>query len=62
MLGTFIGSVAGGRVTFLAMGVFTLAVFVLLLMVVPALPAAQATCLDMLSGMFRGVTPGTPWR
>ncbi|WP_329467951.1 MFS transporter [Streptomyces sp. NBC_01431] len=54
-LGTFIGDIAGWRTTFLAMGVFTLAVFVMLLLVVPALPAVQATRLNVLGGMFRSI-------
>ncbi|MFF3981123.1 MFS transporter [Streptomyces sp. NPDC001828] len=54
-LGTFIGDVAGWRTTFLVMGVFTIAVLVMLLLVVPALPAVRATRLNVLSGMFRGI-------
>ncbi|MFI5706154.1 MFS transporter [Streptomyces xanthochromogenes] len=54
-LGTFIGDIAGWRTTFLVMGVFTIAVFVMLLLVVPALPAVQATRLNVLSGMFRSI-------
>lgn len=54
-LGTFIADIAGWRTTFLVMGVFTIAVFVMLLLVVPALPAVQATRLNVLSGMFRGI-------
>ncbi|MGW8327502.1 MFS transporter [Streptomyces sp. NPDC055897] len=55
-LGTFIGDVAGWRTTFLVMGVFTVAVLVMLFLVVPALPAVRATRLNVLSGMFRGVS------
>ncbi|MFB7340344.1 MFS transporter [Streptomyces hydrogenans] len=54
-LGTFIGDVAGWRTAFLAMGGFTLAVLVLLLVVVPPLPSDRATRLDVLGGMLRGV-------
>lgn len=54
-LGTFIGDIAGWRTTFLVMGVFTLAVFVMLILVVPALPAVQATRLNVLTGMFRSI-------
>ncbi|MFC9588840.1 MFS transporter [Streptomyces sp. NPDC056944] len=54
-LGTFIGDVAGWRTAFLVMGGFTLAVLALLLLVVPPLPAHQATRLDLLGGMFRSV-------
>ncbi|MFF3158080.1 MFS transporter [Streptomyces sp. NPDC057910] len=53
-LGTFVGDLAGWRTTFLAMGVFTLAVFVLLLLVVPALPAGRGPRPSVLGGMFRG--------
>ncbi|MFF2012350.1 MFS transporter [Streptomyces sp. NPDC058195] len=52
-LGTFIGDVAGWRTAFLVMGGFTLAVLALLLLVVPPLPSAQATRLDVLGGMLR---------
>ncbi|WP_426361897.1 MFS transporter [Streptomyces sp. E-08] len=54
-LGTFIGDLAGWRTAFLVMGGFTLAVLTLLLLVVPPLPAQQATRLDLLGGMFRSV-------
>ncbi|MFJ8386546.1 MFS transporter [Streptomyces sp. NPDC094438] len=54
-LGTFIGSIAGWRAVFVVMGLFTVAVFVMLLLVVPALPAEQAPRLTVLGGMFRSV-------
>lgn len=54
-LGTFIGDIAGWRTTFLVMGAFTLAVFFMLLLVVPALPAVHATRLSVLTGMFRSI-------
>ncbi len=54
-LGTFIGDIAGWRTTFLVMGIFTLAVFGMLLLVVPPLPAVHATRLNVLTGMFRSI-------
>ncbi|WP_329402692.1 MFS transporter [Streptomyces virginiae] len=54
-LGTFIGDVAGWRTAFLAMGILTLLVFVMLLLVVPPLPAGEPTRLSVLTGMLRSV-------
>lgn len=54
-LGTLIGDLAGWRTAFLVMGVFTVGVLVLLLLVVPPLPAARTTRLHVLGGMFRSV-------
>ncbi|MEU9859770.1 MFS transporter [Streptomyces sp. NPDC047971] len=54
-LGTFIGDIAGWRTAFLAMGGFTLAVLVVLLVVVPPLPSDRATRLDVLGGTLRSV-------
>ncbi|MFF0740452.1 MFS transporter [Streptomyces sp. NPDC004111] len=54
-LGTFIGDVAGWRTAFLAMGGFTLAVLVLLLLVLPPLPAEQVTRPDVLGRALRSV-------
>ncbi|MFJ6444848.1 MFS transporter [Streptomyces sp. NPDC091649] len=54
-LGTFIGDVAGWRTAFLVMGVLTLAVFVLLILVVPPLPAQEPTRLRVLTGMLKSV-------
>ncbi|WP_443079919.1 MFS transporter [Streptomyces sp. P9-A4] len=54
-LGTFIGDIAGWRTAFLVMGGFTLGVLALLLLVVPPLPSARATRLNVLGGMLRSV-------
>ncbi|MFE0654263.1 MFS transporter [Streptomyces sp. NPDC059534] len=54
-LGTFIGDVAGWRTAFLIMGILTLCVFVMLLLVVPPLPAEEPTRLSALTGMIRSV-------
>lgn len=54
-LGTFIGDVAGWRTGFLAMGILTLLVFVMLLLVVPPLPAGEPTRLSVLTGMLGSV-------
>ncbi|MFE9370168.1 MFS transporter [Streptomyces sp. NPDC006711] len=53
--GTFIGDLAGWRTAFLVMGFFTLAVLVLLLLVVPPLPAPRATRLRVLATMLKRV-------
>ncbi|MER0444061.1 MFS transporter [Streptomyces sp. Edi4] len=53
--GTFIGDLAGWRTAFLVMGFFTLAVLVLLLLVVPPLPAPRATRLRVLGAMLKSV-------
>ncbi|WP_328940300.1 MFS transporter [Streptomyces sp. NBC_00250] len=55
-LGTFIGDVAGWRTAFLIMGILTLCVFVMLLLVVPPLPAEEPTRLSALTGMLRSVS------
>jgi predicted MFS family arabinose efflux permease len=54
-MGTFIGDVAGWRTAFLVMGALTLAVFVLLILVVPSLPAEEPTRLRVLTGMLKSV-------
>ncbi|MEU3396584.1 MFS transporter [Streptomyces filamentosus] len=53
-LGTYVGEAAGWRTAFLAMGGFTLAVLVLLLVTVPPLPSRGATRLGVLGGTLRG--------
>ncbi|MFG3391775.1 MFS transporter [Streptomyces parvus] len=53
-LGTFIGDAAGWRTAFLVMGVLSLAVFVLLILVVPPLPARAPTRLHVLTGLLKG--------
>ncbi|MFH9134128.1 MFS transporter [Streptomyces sp. NPDC017524] len=58
-LGTFIGDVAGWRAAFLVMGALTLAVFVLLILVVPPLPAEEPTRLRVLTGMLKSIN--TPY-
>lgn len=53
--GTFLGDIAGWRTAFSLMGVVTLAVFGLMALVTPALPAAgRATRLRVLRAMVRG--------
>ncbi|KOU42886.1 MFS transporter [Streptomyces sp. WM6378] len=54
-LGTLIGDLAGWRTAFLVMGLFTVGVLVLLLVVIPPLPAGRTTRLHVLGGMFRNV-------
>ncbi|MEU6039621.1 MFS transporter [Actinomadura sp. NPDC047616] len=54
-LGTLIGDLAGWRVSFVVMGVLSTAVLVALAVLVPPLPAEQATRLDVLRGMIRNV-------
>lgn len=51
--GTFLGSVAGWRVTFLIVGVLTAALLVMLLLVVPALPANAVTRPRVLGAVLR---------
>ncbi|MDQ0956170.1 putative MFS family arabinose efflux permease [Streptomyces sp. B4I13] len=53
--GTFIGDLAGWRTAFIAMGGFTVAVLILLLMVMPPLPPRRTTRLTVLRGMLNGV-------
>lgn len=53
--GTFIGDLAGWRVTFVVMGALTIGVLIMLLLVMPALPPAGATRLSVLRTLFRGV-------
>lgn len=55
-MGTFIGDVAGWRTAFLVMGLLTLTVFVLLVLVVPPLPAEEPTRLRVLTGMLRSTS------
>ncbi|WP_440582015.1 MFS transporter [Streptomyces flavofungini] len=53
--GTFIGDLAGWRVTFVVMGALTLGVLIMLCLVVPPLPPVEATRLSVLHTTFRGV-------
>jgi predicted MFS family arabinose efflux permease len=53
--GTFIGNLAGWRVTFVVMGILTVTVLVATSVLVPALPAQQVTRLNVLRGMLRSV-------
>ncbi|MFE1295039.1 MFS transporter [Streptomyces sp. NPDC058731] len=53
--GTFIGDLAGWRVTFVVVGALTIGVLVLLVVVMPALPPAGATRLSVLRTMVHGV-------
>ncbi|MFI5808791.1 MFS transporter [Streptomyces sp. NPDC051561] len=53
--GTFIGDLAGWRMSFAVMGFLTIAVLIMLLLVMPPLPPAQVTRLGVLRTMFRGV-------
>ncbi|MFE4451096.1 MFS transporter [Streptomyces sp. NPDC056796] len=54
-MGTLIGDIAGWRTAFLVMGGLTLAVFVLLVLVVPPLPAEEPTRLRVLTDMLKSV-------
>ncbi|MBT2207477.1 MFS transporter [Actinomadura sp. NEAU-AAG5] len=51
--GTFIGDLAGWRVSFVVMGALTSAVLAATVAFVPRLPAEQVTRLSVLRGMFR---------
>ena len=51
-VGTLIGHLAGWRASFVVMGVFSVAVLVALLLLLPPLPVREATRLDALRGMF----------
>ncbi|MFF2957642.1 MFS transporter [Streptomyces sp. NPDC057963] len=51
-VGTFIGDLAGWRTAFAVVGVVTVAVLVLMLLVVPALPPAQATRASVLRAVL----------
>ncbi|MEE4420568.1 MFS transporter [Streptomyces bugieae] len=53
--GTFIGDLAGWRVTFVVMGALTIGVLIMLLLAMPAPPPAGGTRLSVLRAMFRGV-------
>ncbi|WP_406312588.1 MFS transporter [Streptosporangium sp. NBC_01639] len=53
--GTLIGHLAGWRTAFVVMGVMTVGVLLALIVLVPPLPAVQATRLDVLVGLFRNV-------
>ncbi|MEU9115160.1 MFS transporter [Streptomyces sp. NPDC048483] len=53
--GTFLGDLAGWRTAFLAMGALTTAVFFMLMLLVPALPAVRPTRLAVLRTMLRSV-------
>ncbi|MFL6120570.1 MFS transporter [Actinophytocola sp.] len=52
-VGTFIGDQLGWPAAFAAMGVLTIGVLVMLVAFVPALPAVEATRLNVLGDMFR---------
>ncbi|MFC8453803.1 MFS transporter [Kitasatospora sp. NPDC057223] len=52
-VGTLIGHLAGWRASFVVMGVFSVAVLIALLLLLPPLPVHEATRLDALRGMFR---------
>ncbi|MEV7816124.1 MFS transporter [Streptomyces flaveolus] len=54
--GTLIGDLAGWRTAFIAMGGFTVAVLVMLLIVTPPLPPHQTTRLRVLRGMLNSVS------
>ncbi|MFD3729904.1 MFS transporter [Streptomyces sp. NPDC058632] len=54
-VGTFIGDLAGWRTAFVAMGILTVGVLIMLLMVVPPLPPVQTTRLSVLRGMLGSV-------
>jgi predicted MFS family arabinose efflux permease len=51
--GTFIGHLFGWRAAFVVMGALTLGVFLALIAFVPALPAVEATRLNVLGAMLR---------
>ncbi|MFH9089849.1 MFS transporter [Streptomyces sp. NPDC017673] len=53
--GTLIGDLAGWRTAFIAMGGFTVAVLIMLLIVTPPLPPHQATRLRVLRGVLNSV-------
>ncbi|POX62954.1 MFS transporter [Streptomyces sp. Ru62] len=53
--GTLIGDLAGWRTAFIAMGGFTVAVLIMLLIVTPPLPPHQTTRLRVLRGMLNSV-------
>jgi predicted MFS family arabinose efflux permease len=52
---TFIGDLAGWRTAFTVMGALTVGVQIMLLLLVPPLPAVQATRLNVLKGVLRSV-------
>ncbi|MFF9207664.1 MULTISPECIES: MFS transporter [unclassified Streptomyces] len=52
--GTFVGDLAGWRVTFVVMGALTIGVLVMLVVVMPALPPTGATRLRVLRTMVHG--------
>ncbi|WP_433461688.1 MFS transporter [Spirillospora sp. CA-128828] len=52
-LGTLIGNLAGWRVSFVILGLLSVAVLIALTVLVPPLPAANVTRLDVLGGMVR---------
>ncbi|MFC0623768.1 MFS transporter [Kribbella deserti] len=54
-LGTFIGEIAGWRTAFVAMGILSLGVFVLLIVAIPPLPAEKPIRLQVLTNMLRNV-------
>nr|WP_208618253.1 MFS transporter [Streptomyces antibioticus] len=54
--GTLIGDLAGWRTAFIAMGGFTVAVLIMLLIVTPPLPPHQTTRLRVLRGMLNSVS------
>lgn len=54
--GTLVGDLAGWRTAFIAMGAFTVAVLIMLLIVTPPLPPHQTTRLRVLRGMLNSVS------
>jgi predicted MFS family arabinose efflux permease len=54
-LGTLIGDLAGWRVSFVVLGLLSAAVLIALAVLLPPLPARQATRLNVLRGMIGGV-------
>ncbi|MFJ9849359.1 MFS transporter [Streptomyces sp. NPDC101150] len=52
--GTFLGDLAGWRAAFLAMGILTTAVLVMLMLLLPPLPAVRPTRLTALRALLRG--------
>ncbi|MEV0373910.1 MFS transporter [Streptomyces sp. NPDC050636] len=55
-VGTFIGDRAGWRTAFAVMGILASGVFLMLLLVLPALPAVQVTRLRVLRDMLRSIS------
>ncbi len=53
--GTFIGDLAGWRTAFVAMGVLSIAVLIMIVLTMPPLPPGEAAHLGVLRGMLKGV-------